>query len=448
MAQVFEAIHKDSCMCGKSELDLFTVPATQVEMNKGFWEDVDPVSSIGASDTIEFLCAANSDVYTDLANSYLHVKPKITNADGSNLAGTAQVGPVNLWMHALFSQVEVYLNNKLVTPSSTSYPYRAYMETVLNFSKDAKASHLTSALFYKDQAGKMDAVNPLPDLVDANKGSKESHAHTSASKSVAMEGRIHSDLFAIDRYILGAVPIKIKLVRSRNPFCLVSSADNPDFKVVLEECMFRVRRVNVSSTTILTHTQALQHQTAKYPINRINCKVFSVPRGNLSGNQANIFQGPLPARVVIGMVDADAYNGIYTKNPFNFKNYNTTFLGLTVNGEHLPGKPLQLKFAAAGGTNYVSAYQTLYAGTNKMFHNDGNGITRDEYANGYTMYVFDLTADLCIGDHIQPIRNGNVSLECQFGTALDAAINIVVLGEFQNLIEIDANRNVLCDFNN
>ena len=260
---------------------------------------------------------------------------------------------------------------------------------------------------------------------------KERHAHTSERKSVAMEGRIHSDLFAQDRYILGAVPIKIKMVRSRNPFCLVSSADNPDFKVVLEECMFRVRHVNVSSTTILAHTQTLQHTTAKYPIDRINCKVFSVPNGNLSGNQVNIFQGPLPVRVVIGMVDTDTYNGTYTKNPFNFKNY-MTFLGLTVNGEHLPGKP----------------FQTLYVGTNKLFQNEGNGITRDEYANGYTMYVFDLMADLCVGDHAQPIRNGNVSLECQFGTALTEAINIVVIGEFQSIIEIDANRNILSDFNN
>ena len=72
MAQVFEAIHKDSCRCGKSELDLFTVPVTQVQINKGFGEDVDSVSNIGASDTIEFLCAENSDVYTDLSNSYLH----------------------------------------------------------------------------------------------------------------------------------------------------------------------------------------------------------------------------------------------------------------------------------------------------------------------------------------------------------------------------------------
>ena len=159
----------------------------------------------------------------------------------------------------------------------------------------------------------------------------------------------------------------------------MSSADTPDFKVILEECVFHVRRVNVSSTVILGHTQALQHTTAKYQIDRVNCKVFSVSNGNLSGNQVNIFQGRLPDRIVIGMVDASAYNGENTKNPFNFKNYDTTFLGLTVNGEHLPGKALQLKFA---GTNYVSAFQTLYAGTNKMFQNQGNGITRDEYANG------------------------------------------------------------------
>ena len=75
-----ETMHKDSCMCSKSELDLFSVPPTQVVMEKGFWEDVDPITSISSSGTIEFLCAANSGVYTDLASSYLYVKAKITTA--------------------------------------------------------------------------------------------------------------------------------------------------------------------------------------------------------------------------------------------------------------------------------------------------------------------------------------------------------------------------------
>ena len=51
-------------------------------------------------------------------------------------------------------------------------------------------------------------------------------------------------------------------------------------------------------------------------------------------------------------------------------------------------------------------------------------------------------------DHVQPIKNGNVSIECRFGTPLETAINIVLLDEFQSPIEIDANRNLLCDFNN
>ena len=224
---------------------------------------------------------------------------------------------------------------------------------------------------------------------------------------VSMEGKIHSDLFAQERYILGGVPIKLKLVRTSAAFSLVSSADPATYKVVIEDCVFRVRRVNVSSTVMIGHTEALNHTTAKYPINRDGCKVFSAPRGNYSGNQPNIFQGQLPDRIVIGMVDSTAFNGSFKKNPFNFKNYDMTYLGLTVNGEHLPSKPLQMKFGDAEGANYVSAFQTLFAGSNKLFQNEENGITRDEYAKGYTLFVFDLTADLCARDHLQPINDSS-----------------------------------------
>ena len=95
----------------------------------------------------------------------------------------------------------------------------------------------------------MDVVNPLAQ--DTNTGLKQRHAFTRESKSVAMEGRIHSDLFVQD---------KIKLVRSRDPFCLVSSAENPNFKVI-EECMFRVRRVNVAPSIIIVVTIRLYDVT-------------------------------------------------------------------------------------------------------------------------------------------------------------------------------------------
>ena len=137
-------------------------------MNKGFWESIDPVASVQTSDAIEFICAANPDVYTNLGNSYLHMKAKITKANNADLDADKPVGPVNLWLHLLFSQVEVFLNNKRVTPSSTAYPYRAYIETILNFSKDAKSSHLMSALYHKDIPAKLDSVNPLDNADSVN----------------------------------------------------------------------------------------------------------------------------------------------------------------------------------------------------------------------------------------------------------------------------------------
>jgi hypothetical protein len=53
------------------------------------------------------------------------------NTDGSNLDPDTDVEPVDLWMHSLFNDVSVSLSEKLVSPLTSMYPYRAYIETLL-----------------------------------------------------------------------------------------------------------------------------------------------------------------------------------------------------------------------------------------------------------------------------------------------------------------------------
>ena len=50
------------------------------------------------------------------------------NADGTDIAEDAEVGPINLLLNSLFSQVEVTLNERLI-----SYLYRAVIETLLSY---------------------------------------------------------------------------------------------------------------------------------------------------------------------------------------------------------------------------------------------------------------------------------------------------------------------------
>ena len=56
----------------------------------------------------------------------------------------------------MFSQVEVTLNGTPISSSTNTYPYRSMLETLLSYEKDAKKSQLTSELFYKDEAWRMD----------------------------------------------------------------------------------------------------------------------------------------------------------------------------------------------------------------------------------------------------------------------------------------------------
>ena len=62
---------------------------------------------------------ASGEDYVDFANTMLYVRAKLTAINGDNLAEDAAVGPVNLFLHSLFSQVDISLNGSLTTASTT-----------------------------------------------------------------------------------------------------------------------------------------------------------------------------------------------------------------------------------------------------------------------------------------------------------------------------------------
>jgi hypothetical protein len=59
-----------------------------------------------------------------------------------------------------------------------------------------------------------------------------------------------------------------------------------------------------------------------------------------------------------------------------------------------------------------------------------------------------LSPDLAENDQVNLSRQGTVRLNLKFGAALAHTITIVAYAEFENMIEIDRNRNIVFDFNN
>ena len=318
----------------------------------------------------------------------------------------------------------------------------------MNFGPAAKESQLTAGLFYKDTAGKMDSTDPTLAIANANKGLKDRYSYTEESALVDLFGPIHCDLFYSERLLLNHINITVKLTPNNSAFCLMSGEAAPNYKVVIQSAVLKVRQVKISPTIKLEHARELQKgNTAKYPIRRTECRAFTIPGGNPSIHKSDLFNGNIPTRVVLGMVDSTAFNGSYTKNPYNFQLYGATSVNLTVDGEQIPFKPITLKLSTADGQNFIEAYQTLFSGNGMLYQNTGNDISRKDYSNGYGLLVFDLTPDHCSSStHLNQKQKGNVSLEIQFTTGLANAINLVVYGEFESIIQVDQGRHVIYDY--
>ena len=428
-----------ACECVTNSLDLFSVPPIQKSVEDGKYVDYHPINTIADGSPIEFEIPAAGEEYLDLGNSMLYVKVKVVQQNGADLPAAAQVAPVNLFLHSLFSQVDISLNGTLVTTASDTYGYRAYIETLLSYGEDAKKTHLTSSLYYKDEAEKFDSLDL--DGNNANAGFVWRNQFISQSRSVDMIGRIHADLFLQDRYILNEVNVKIKLIRSRDQFSLMGM---DDYKVVVEKAILYIRKVKLSSAMFMEHADALESTNAKYPVRRVICKSVTVPGNFLDVSHEKLFSGQLPNRIVIGLVRNTAFSGNRIRNPYNFEHFNLTEISVFADGQNVQNiKPLKIDFTHR---QYIQAYNSLFTGTGKLFHDEGLSIDRLDFPDGYALYAFDLSPDLTDDQKFDQLRTGSVRLQLKFGLALADPINVIIYAEYQNIIEIDRNRNVFYDF--
>ena len=480
-------VHPFSKRCDKSEIDLFSVPPTQQSLERGRWIDYAPLSSVENTDSpINFL-VTGTDEYIDLSKTILTVTGKIVKDNETVLDGAQQadVAPVNNFLHSLFKQVDVYLNGKQVTPAMGTYPYRAYIETLLNYDVSAKESQFSSALYYKDTAGHMDKIGALPKTekvkvktvndngteVDktflinttgtGNQGFAKRSKFIQNSKQFVLSGPTFADIFMTDRLLLNMMDLRVVLNRSSNAFCLMdlTHKDNPTVKpkVQLSRVELKIRKVKLDQAVSDGIERMLKQTPALYPIRRVECKILTVPGGLPTTRQDNIFSGLIPKTFVVGFVTAKAAGGNYGQNPYNFAHFGVTSLSLTANGEEIPFKQLTLKYpkdpngvidTTAGeddALDFDEAYNTLFSGTGKIYSNAGLDIDRDDYPGGFALYAFDLTPDMCkSSQYFNTVQRGSLSLALTFKSYKDP-LALVCYGDFENVIRIDAERNAIYD---
>ena len=167
----------------------FLLPPTQSSFQKGKSINYHPITSLSGGGPIEFKVSGSGKEFLDLARSYLYLKVKVSKTDGSNLDGASKVGFANYHI-----------------ASTNTYAHRSILEVLLNYDKEAAESQLGCGLFCKDTAGQMEEMDISADPV-LNTGLGTRSEWTKTSKSVELQGTIHSDFFNQGKLILNGVDL-------------------------------------------------------------------------------------------------------------------------------------------------------------------------------------------------------------------------------------------------
>ena len=423
-----------------SEFDYFTPTVIQSAIVAEYDDVISPVNAINPTtstglNTLEFNIPGAADLYRDLNNSCVLLKIKVTKADGTALGAADKVGPANLTLHSLFSNVSVTLCGKEISEKDTLYPYRAYLETLLTYTPSVLKTRMAAEGWYKDDATQMESIHLT--TLNANVANTGFAARVKAapeSASWVLIGRPHVDLFHQALDLPPNCGLTLKLTPSTSAFHIMEVQDGTS-KVVLLEARLFVRTKKVAPELVLAHKEMLQKGNMRFPLNRVTVSRYGIATGFTSISIPMNFPAKLPKRVFIGLVSNTASTGQRNKNPFNFQHISLKNSNLTVNGVQLPMNGLQMDYATNYYTRaYINTLQSLGLDTD----NRAIDVNQKEFSGGYAIYGFKI-APGPVDAAVHTLANsvGSVVANLTFAAALAENVDMIVLAETPAVLEID-----------
>ena len=444
-------IHEDSKEVLKSELELFAVPPTQTSVEQTRFVKYYPTTSLDRGGPITFTIPSSAKEYIDGRKIFLYMKTRILDesseslkkqksAQDATIPDASVVFPINYFGATCFKTVDLYINGTNCSANDTLYGYRAYLETLLSYGRAAKDEQLKASFFYKDESPFNDTSNNVTKTDEdqsKNFGAVERFQRSKFSTPFETYARVHTELFMQNKLLIGNVEINLRFHRADPSFALMAKLATKRYVISIDEAVLYVCHKKISDSIREAHMLTLQSKTIKYPIRKVQMKFFTRGPNRADISEANICNGTLPRRIVFGLVDSEAFSGIYQKSPFNFEHFKLSTLSLRKNGEHVPFQELHLDFSKNCS---LQGYMALLEGTSHLFRDTSIDIAPfEDYKSGYALYSFLLCPDHEEGSNVHLIEQGNISLELKLAEASSKSITIVCYLEFDSICEIDHN---------
>jgi hypothetical protein len=437
----------------ENTLALFDTLPTSVAFNRTHLRELLPTMTITRDGPLMFRLFSDSQ-FIDFSKTWFYLKSGIEKStdDGVNwvpLGATdadKKVGVIQNYGSSFIKELKISINGIECYNSGIYYPYKSYISTEFDTPVGQRNAFLQSACYFADEGDKgQESEN--------NDGYKRRKALFANGQKVGTMVRLNFDLANQNSLFLNNSDVLFSIRPQKDEFLLLIPGGIPaaaerakavKYRVSIYEAKIYCTLVDVVQSLQNQIAKTLESTPAKYSIRKVELRHLYVPKGT-TNIAWNVFGSVIPRRLMVFMVNNPAFDGEITSSPFLFQNSNLEGIWVEANNIIVPNNPYKFDFENArqgGDKNIIRGFIDFYEGMDHVDQEKENGLTLYKYINGWTGWVFPLSATHHdAGDAFELVKNGTTVIKVHFSKAIeDPGLMILALGEFDQVLTVDANR--------
>ena len=415
-----------------SLLEIFDkVPVLETIMSS-YTQEVFPSTSLDES-SIEFEFETDRNLYLDMRDTHLSLKfqlfkgrmfdafkkekaeHKAKSEEDSDEEPQTYLTYVNNLLHSLFSNCEIYFNNTMVYNANGLYPHKAQISNKFNSPAVSNKGILACHGYSFEENPDAFDMYPFTD--------RENSLGTGINFS--LYGRLAIFLFTCEKLLLPNTKVRIKLIRARPNFYMLS--DNPNVSLKIVDCSLFTRRILVAEPNHQYLQWNLEREPAQYNYMETIARTFIIPSRQNQFIQENVFNNAPIRRIAVAMNTNSAVAGSFHENPFNYQQFHLRELRIIRGGRAI---------ISLDTTSPCRPYVTTMKA--RQFNEDFPALPMEDFQNHYIL-VFDLTSLQDAAEHLHyPELSGeSLRLEMFFQFPLEQVTEVIVLGERLSNVQIE-----------
>ncbi|KAL3086345.1 hypothetical protein niasHS_008444 [Heterodera schachtii] len=393
------------------------IPPTNVSVVRSFFRIVLPLATITQESPYLFRLYSDN-LWTDLSRIYLYLELSIEKP-GANDKWVA-IEDADTSVSAIQRIGQTFVQQLKVTVGNTEV--------------NAKKNFLGSTGYYH-------TINQ-DDSTD--EGFKERCKIFKGGKNAQFLSRLDFDLGNQELYLLNNLDLLFTIYKAKDVFLLqtLKANDTTKYRLTVHDVKIYAKMVEVQPSLNMSLYKTLEKQPATYAVRKTEIKSSFISVGRYEF-EYNVFSATIPRRVTIALVGNSAFHGDYKLSPFMFEPFDLREISIHAGGVVYPAVPYKLNFSK---DHFVSAFVDMYEALAMANSERSFDISMAQFKKGWTFFVIPLTSTLDDSCGFELLRSGTTNVRATFNSPIPlGGVEMIVLGEFDQMIMVDYNRHIVTD---